>query len=158
MDSVVSGPEEVLESDHRPVLVQMLSITGRAQKYFRKTLMHNRCGKWKVDMGKAILSCNALAEQLELSASDFDLEQLHVISEQVSQRATSCRYRDPPEIRNLIATRRELAGREAREKAKEVLQLRKVAKAAWLQELLDKAASGNFFAVSYLLLQVTPEA
>ena len=27
--------------------------------------------------------------------------------------------------------------------------LRKAAKAAWLQDLLEKAASGNFFAVSY---------
>ena len=43
----------------------------------------------------------------------------------------------------------ETACRQAEAKAKETMQLRKVAKAVWLQGLLDKAACGNFIVVSY---------
>ena len=102
-----------------------------------------------MDVGRSLTACNALAENLDLNAIKFALSQLQAIGEDTSTRAVSCRYRDPPEIRNLIASRRELTGREAREKAKEVLVLRKAAKAAWLQDLLEKAVSGNFFAVNY---------
>ena len=86
---------------------------------------------------------------LELSARDLDLAYLEKICTACATRANSCRYRDPLEIKQLIADRRALHGSESRKAATVILQACKKGKATWLQELLSQAAGGNFHAVSY---------
>ena len=91
---------------------------------------------------------NAMHVQ-KINAQDLDLTCLEKICLASAVRANSCRYRDPPEIKQLIADRRALHGSESRRAASVILQARKKAKATWLQELLSQAAGGNFHAVSY---------
>ena len=49
----------------------------------------------------------------------------------------------------MVKERRQLPGREDRDTAVRILAARKTAKATWLQDLLDKAASGDFRAAGY---------
>ena len=146
-DQVCEGPEHILGTDHRPVIITMSTAWGRLGK--RKRIRNSKCGKWKVNLIQALHACNACAENLELSARDLNLTCLAEVCAESAGRATSCRYRDPPEIKQLIADRRALRGSEARMAAVSILQARKKAKATWLQDLLGQAAAGNFHAVSY---------
>ena len=102
-----------------------------------------------MDVIQALQSCNECAENLESNAKDLDLQSLEQVCSTSAGRAGSCRYRDPPEIKQLIIDRRALRGAEARKSAATVLQARKRAKATWLQDLLSQAAAGNFHAASY---------
>ena len=102
-DQVCEGPEQVLETDHRPVVITMSTALGKMGK--RKRIRNSKCGKWKVDSIQAINACNACAENLEVNAQDLDLPCLERICFASAARANSCRYRDPPEIKQLIADR-----------------------------------------------------
>ena len=146
-DLACEGPEHVLETDHRPVVITMSTAWGKMGK--RKRIHNSRCGKWKVNLIQALNECNACAGNLELNAQDLDLTSLEKICSASAVRAHSCRYRVPPEIKQLIADRRALHGSESRRAASDILQARKKAKATWVQELLSQAAGGNFHAVSY---------
>ena len=115
-DQVAEGPEHVLETDHRPVVITMPTAWGKMGK--RKRIRNSRCGKWKVNLIQAHHECNACAENLELSARDLDLACLEKICTTCATRANSCRYRDPPEIKQLIADRRALHGSESRKARK----------------------------------------
>ncbi|CAE7414869.1 HYDIN, partial [Symbiodinium necroappetens] len=66
-----------------------------------------------------------------------------------SRRVTSCRFVDTPEIKALIAKRKLLRGREAREMAKRIADTRRRAKREWLASLLQKSAEGDFRAIAY---------
>ena len=140
-DQVCEGPEHILGTDHRPVIITMSTAWGRLGK--RKRIRNSKCGKWKVNLIQALHACNACAENLELSARDLNLTCLAEVCAESAGRATSCRYRDPPEIKQLIADRRALRGSEARMAAVSILQARKKAKATWLQDLLGQAAAGS---------------
>ena len=65
-------------------------------------------------------------------------------------RGTSCRYKDSPEIKSLIQGRRRATGAQAGKLAKQVVQLKAVAKQHWMTELLDRGASGDYRAISFI--------
>ena len=77
-----------------------------------------------------------MAENLELTMHDFQLHEFVHACQSTAGRGGSLRYRDPDEM---LA----MSGRAAKEVAVQFLAARKRAKSAWLQELLDRAASGD---------------
>ena len=68
----------------------------------------------KMDVIAAVAACDACAENLELHGKDLELGALESLCKGTATRAVSCRYRDPPKIKNLIAARRELHGVHAK--------------------------------------------
>ena len=94
------------------VVIVMASAWGVARK--KRRTRNSKCGKWRVDVISAVNACNACAENLESNAKDLNLENLESLCASTATRAASCRYRDPPEIKNLIAGRRELHGVHAK--------------------------------------------
>ncbi|CAE7940187.1 unnamed protein product, partial [Symbiodinium sp. KB8] len=92
---------------------------------------------------------SALAEHLELSTADMRMEDLSSLCQSCSRRITSCRFVDTPEIKNLIARRKRLHGREARDLAKQIADTRRRAKKEWLATLLLKSAEGDYRAIAY---------
>ena len=143
VDKILSGPENVVGTDHKPVWGDMMSVfpMGRGRKHL--------CGKWTVDGTKLLQDFNSIAENLELGALDFAEEQFVHACRQNAKRSGSLRYRDPPNHLDMVKARRRLSGREARDAAVNVLLARKKAKTLWLQGLLDRAASGDFQAAGY---------
>ena len=109
----------------------------------------NKCGRWRVDVAKLQNEAQALAEQLDLQSGDLDVQQLETLSDSVSARPKSLRYKDPPYILQKIKLRRSLRGNAARDLAKEIVAMRKEAKSAWLTKLLDRSSRGDFYAIAY---------
>ena len=68
----------------------------------------------------------------DLQSGDLDVQQLESLSDSVSFRPKSLRYKDPPHILQKIKLRRSLRGTAARDLAKEIVAMRKEAKSAWL--------------------------
>ena len=71
----VTGPEEVLDTDHRPVLISVSSLWGRTTKTPKP--IKRRTG---VASG-ALHACNSLAENLEIGAAELELVHLAGIVE-----------------------------------------------------------------------------
>ena len=90
-----------------------------------------------------------MAENLELSAREFDEDQFGHACNANASRSGTLRYRDTSDILDMVKARRRLSGREARLAAVQILAARKRAKALWLQDLLDRAAAGDFRAAGY---------
>ena len=91
----------------------------------------------------------ALAEKLELQGKDLTITDLEGLSQSSSYRPKSYRYKDPPQILQMIRQRRQLVGKEARELGKDILRMRQASKAAWLTELLDRGSQGDYRAIAY---------
>ena len=92
-DQVCEGPEHILGTDHRPVIITMSTAWGRLGK--RKRIRNSKCGKWKVNLIQALHACNACAENLELSARDLNLTCLAEVCAESAGRANSCREPHP---------------------------------------------------------------
>ena len=92
------GSEELLDTDHRPVLLSIASLWGRCPRHTAKRRQKDRCGKWKLDTGRALHACNSLASNVELNEADLSLQQITATGAEHSVRAVSCRYKDPPKF------------------------------------------------------------
>ena len=144
-DRVHLGTDEVIDSDHCAVSVS-LGLVGRSG---RRRFKNSRCGKWWIDAPTFASKCEALAEQLDLSMRDLTVQQIAKVCQDTSKRITSCRYVDGPEIKAWVQERKTLTGAAARRKAKEIADARKQAKQAYLCQLLEKGAAGDFRALTY---------
>ena len=129
-DKVLSGPEEVVRTDHKPVWGDMMSVLPMGRG--KRTAWTHLCGKWTVDGTTLPQDLNSIAENLELGALDFAEAQFVHACRKNAKRSGSLRYRDPPEILDMVKACRRLSGREAREAAVTVLQACKKAKTLWL--------------------------
>ena len=146
---VHANTDFLLGCDHRAVSACFKSFGLPPSPSKRPKRQKNRCGQWRIDAPKLLQAAAALAEHHELRGQDFTIPDLQQLSDSVSFRPKSYRYVDPPHIRDLIAQRRRLVGPEARLLGKDILRARSAAKAAWLVDLLDKGAQGDFRAIAY---------
>ena len=144
-DRVHLGSDELIDSDHCAVSVS-LGLVGRSG---RRRFRNSRCGKWWIDAPTFASKCETLAEQLDLSMRDLTVQQIAKVCQDTSKRITSCRYVDGPEIKAWVQERKTLTGAAARRKAKEIADARKQAKQAYLCQLLEKGAAGDFRALTY---------
>ena len=149
-DTVHIDSDFLLGCDHRAVSASYRTVGPREPKHPRPHRHKNRCGKWKVDGAKAVKLCNEMAERVELQGRDFLIEDLQTLSDSVSFRPNSHRYKDPDHVLQLIRQRKLLQGPEARRLGKDILRLRAAAKTTWLTAVLDKASQGDFSAIAYL--------
>ncbi|CAE7306848.1 unnamed protein product [Symbiodinium sp. CCMP2592] len=90
-----------------------------------------------------------LAESLDLSMKDLSMADIELACQQTSRRITSCRYKDGPEILDMIKRRKALRGADARTLAKDIADARREAKRVWLTSLLERGAEGDFRALTY---------
>ena len=138
-----------LGCDHRAVFASSF-LPGLERKKLRKRKrVVNKCGKWLVNAVRLNQEARSLAEHLDLNDADLGVQDLEVLSDAVSTRPKSLRYRDPPYVLDKIKHRRTLRGAEARAAAREIVALRKDAKAKWLTSVLDRSSKGDFYAISY---------
>ena len=148
-DVVHVDSDFLLGSDHRAVSIAFKQVGPKPSQSSRTTRPRNKCGRWKVDGAKALPAFEALAERLEMRQQDFKISDLEKVSQQVSYRPKSYRYKDPPQILDMIKQRRSLISREARNLGKDILRLRAKAKVDWLTGLLSKGSQGDFGAIAY---------
>ena len=139
----------LLGCDHRAVSASFRVSGLPLSRPPRNKRPPNRCGQWRVDGAKLLREAADLAESLELQGKDFSVQSLEQLSNSVSYRPKSYRFKDPPHVRDMISRRRLLRGNEARVLGKDILRARAAAKSTWLVELLDKGAQGDFGAISY---------
>ena len=144
-DRVLAGSDTVIGSDHCAVSVSLQSLPSTGRSVFR----NSKCGKWWTQGPQLMNKAGALAEHLELSMDDLRMEDLSSLCQSCSRRITSCRFVDTPEIKNLIAKRRGLRGREARDLAKQIADKRRSSKKEWLANLLQRSAEGDYRAIAY---------
>ena len=144
-DRVLLGSDAIVGSDHCAISVSLQSLTSIGRGAFQ----NSKCGKWWTQGPQLMNKASALAEHLELSMSDMCMEDLSSLCQSCSRRVTSCRFVDTPDIKALIAKRKRLRGREARELAKQIADTRRQAKKEWLASLLQKSAEGDFRAIAY---------
>ena len=144
-DRVLAGSDNVIGSDHCAVSVSLQSLPSTGRSVFQ----NSKCGKWWTQGPQLLNKASALAEHLELSMSDLHMEDLSSLCQSCSRRITSCRFVDTPEIKNLIAKRKGLRGREARDLAKQIADTRRTAKKEWLANLLQRSAEGDYRAIAY---------
>ena len=144
------GPNTLVGSDHRCCTAVFQDGHKRTTRRFsRYANQQTRCGKWRVDLRATPDLCVALDEQLRVSDLTFDEHCLEGLARQACRRPGSLRYRDSQEIKSLIAQCRQSSGAEARTIARHVVTARAQAKKAWLTELLERGAQGDFHAVSF---------
>ena len=122
-----------------------LGLVGRSG---RRRFKNSRCGKWWINAPAFTSKCEELAEQLDLSMQDLSVQQIAKVCHTTSKRITSCRYVDGPEIKAWVRERKALTGAAARRKAKEIADARKQAKQAYLCQLLERGAAGDFRALT----------
>ena len=148
-DTVHVDSDFLLGCDHRAVSAAFKQLCPQTKKNQRKKRALNRCGQWRVDGSRALELSEQLCEELDLKGKDLTVEDLEQISNKVSFRPKSYRFRDPSHIKDLIKQRRLLTGQEARKLGKDILRARAAAKAKWLTELLDRGSQGDYQAIAY---------
>ena len=132
----------LLGVDHALVFAT-IATTKVVKRHRRKR--PSRCGKWSVRLGDALQGCSQTAQ----SSTSLDMEMIEHLATKVSFRPQSFRYRDPPEIKDLIRRRRECSDHgHAKELALEIVGLRRAHKQAWLATVLERARSGDFQAIT----------
>ena len=144
-DRVIQGSDHIIGSDHNAVSVSLQSMPSTGRGKFQ----NSRCGKWWTQGPQLMQKANTMAEDLELNMTDLNMQDLASLCQSCSRRVTSCRFVDTTEIKQLIAQRKRLKGREARDLAKQIADTRKKAKKEWLAALLEKSAEGDFRAIAY---------
>ena len=144
-DRVIEGSDALVGSDHCAVSVSLQSLPSSGRGAFQ----NSKCGKWWIQGPKLMQRAGELAEKLELSMSDMSMDDMASLCQSCSRRVTSCRFVDTPEIKALIAQRKRSRGREARDLAKQIADMRKQAKKEWLAGLLEKSAEGDYRAIAY---------
>ena len=141
-DAVLSGPEEVLETDHRPVWGDMVALFFRG--HVKRTAWTHLCGKWTVHGGRFLQECNSMAENLDLSARESDEDQFGHACNANASRSGTLRYRDSSDILDMVKARRQLSGREARLAAVQILAARKRAKPSGFRTSWTEQLRGTF--------------
>ena len=142
--SVHVNTDFLLGCDHRAVSASFRSSGPPQSRPPRQKRLPNRCGQWRIDGSKLLHDAADLAERLELQGKDFTVQDLEQLSNSVSYRPRSYRFKDPPHVKDMIARRKLLLGHEARVLGKDILRARSAAKSQWLVELLDKGAQGDY--------------
>ena len=137
---------QILGSDHALVDFSFVSTLGQAPRRRRAV---TRCGKWCVRPEVVAVHANKLSEQLDLSCEDLSVAALADIAKASSFRPQSLRYRDPPEILELIRQRRLTDGPEARLLGKQIVELRKSCRQEWMGDVLARARNGDFAVVTF---------
>ena len=108
------------------------------------------CGKWQLDVTQAVGVAKRLAEVLQTEGRGLQASDLAELAQACSKRAASCRYRDPPEVRKIISLRKEAQDPEERnDLGRQVVVARAEAKRRWRTDLLERAANGDYVAISY---------
>ena len=132
-----------LPSDHNAIGLTMCFKTavGRRPRKQRSTL----CGKWS-------FAPDLFFKELEHKARwDQDTLAAAARVKGVSTRLPSLRYVDPPEIKNLITTRKSSQDADLRAALmQEIHQLRQLAQQRHKEDLLEKAQSGDHRAIAHL--------
>ena len=132
-----------LPSDHNPIgmRLQVHSAPRRKVRRQRSTL----CGKWAID-------AMSFLQELD-SQSDWDQDLLARAArvKGVSVRPASLKYRDPPQILDLIALRKRQVEPQARQALmQEIHQQRQQAQQDHKLALLERAKLGDHRAISHL--------
>ena len=140
--TVVPDSDRLLGSDHKAVTVGFRALRHPRTKE-RKHQTH-KCGKWRVNVARALEEFDAAPLQTNPQAV------LQGVAGKTTFRDNSCRYRDPPPIKDLIQRRKRTAGAQARALALEIVHMRAQAKKAWMEEILVRSSQGDFTAISYL--------
>ena len=109
----------LLGCDHRAVSASFRSSGLPESRPPRNKRLPNRCGQWRVDGAKLLHDAADLAERLELQGKDFTVQELEQLSNSVSYRPKSYRFKDPPHVKDMIARRKLLHGNEARARTRE---------------------------------------
>ncbi|CAE7356851.1 unnamed protein product [Symbiodinium sp. CCMP2592] len=130
-----------LPSDHN-ALVAVFS--GRTGLRLRPPRPRHGCGRWGV-----------IAEPLQAAAADasftFSQDTFASLCQQHSYRLPSRRYRDPPEIKELIRLRKVCAEPPQRESlAQQIAQERSLAQKRHKLDLLEAARAGDRGAIGHL--------
>ena len=147
----------ILSSDHKACSAH---ISFLRVKKSRRAYVATKCGKWKLQVPSSVKACADLAAALK-SRSDAVLtpQDWQGLASQCSVRHTPSRYRDPPHVLEIIAARRQATDREdQRALALEVVHARAVAKKEWRTRLLERAASGDFVAITYFRRRQSTQA
>ena len=113
------------------------------------TMNGNKFGKWRVNLTLAEEYSSGLAEQLDLFNCPLSMEHIARLSDKACYRPKSYRYQDSPELKALIAERRQATGVRARQLGQAIVKARSIAKKAWLTSILEKGAAGDFHAISF---------
>ena len=132
-----------LPSDHNAIglTLHLKAAAVRQPRKQRSTL----CGKWCFAADLFLL---ALEQE---SQWDQDTLAAAARTKGVSTRLPSLRYRDPPEIKNLIATRKASQDADLRTAfMQEIHQLRQAAQQRHKEELLERAQGGDHRAITHL--------
>ena len=137
-----------LGCDHRAVCASFDVWDSPQRSRNKRSRKTNKCGKWRVNSAKLLEQAAEKAEFLDLHCQDLDVGLHESLSSSCSLRPKSLRT-GPDFIRDKIKERRLLGGSAARALGKEISAMRKQATATWLTSVLDKAAKGDFFAISY---------
>ena len=145
-DAVRWDCSEILESDH--ALVD-LAFTMSLLASSRRSRPMNRCGKWTVHANDATQAAEALAEELDLQAQDLSIDKLSKLASQTTRRPRSLRYRDPPEVLELIRQRRLSSKSEGADLGRSIVELRRAKRQEWMSDLLQKARTGDYAAITY---------
>ena len=140
---VVEESDFILDSDHRLVTACVGLLRNRPR---RQRQQRTKCGKWIVDYTKAVPALNELATVADLESKDLDESEMLSVASKSCFRPRRFRFVDSPEIKALIHSSDPL---ENRHLGREIVHRRAEAKKQWRTDLLDKAASGDYQAISY---------
>ncbi|CAE7836810.1 nmt [Symbiodinium sp. CCMP2592] len=145
---VVEDSDHLIQSDHK--LCRVCVSVVRSGERRRARQQRTKCGKWIVDYTKAVPQCNDLACRADLDRRDLTEEDFLKVCAKSTYRPRSFRFKDPPEIKDLISQRKQSSDPiEKRQLGREIVRARGEAKKNWRIQLLDRAASGDYQVISY---------
>ena len=142
---VLTGERRILGSDHDPVAASVCQAFPTA-KVWRKPshTSGHKCGKWMVDAQGLSEAAEALADKLAQGPqSDLCMEELARTVQQHSKRPSFRKYVDPPQLKDLIRQRKLLRGDDRVQASIEIQAQRKIHRASWLQDAVQRAAAGD---------------
>ena len=157
--NVVSGSRIELPSDHDLVCCSILMYATSNPKELRTQTWHRRpCRKWVVDAAHV---AQLAAAQRDVFVQQYSPSQqweaLCAMSRQVSVPRRSCKYVDPPFVKDLCKQRRSCGEVQERSRlTKEILTQRHLARLHWWSKLESQAASGDFGAIDYVRKKQNP--
>ena len=106
-----------------------------------------RCGKWSVDLARAVEACERRANE---GPQHVTLHEFETLCRSVTFRPASFRYDDPPDVKALARERKRAPEDQRQELDKQVAALGRQRKQEWLSDVLLQARSGNYRAISYM--------
>ena len=156
---VVQGSHTELPSDRDLVFFSVLMCAKSNPKKLRTQVWHRRrCRKWVVDSAQLK---QLVDDTHEAFVQDYTLSQqwqaLCTMSSKASIPRRSCKYVDPPHVKELCKRRRKSVADERSRLTKEILTQRHLARLHWWSTLESQAASGEFGAIDYVRKRQNPK-